>query len=241
MLEDLKRQVYEANMMLVEHKLVVFTWGNASGFDRETGLFVIKPSGLAYSSLRPQDMVVVDLEGHVVEGEFRPSSDMSTHLALYKAFERIGGVVHTHSRWATIFAQAGIAIPAFGTTHADYFYGAVPCTRFLSEEEINKDYEAETGKVITSLFASLDLDPVAVPGVLVRGHAPFTWGKDAYEAAHNSVVLEEVAMMAYHTLVLRHGDQVPIPQILLDKHYTRKHGPNAYYGQSKKETIVEDL
>jgi L-ribulose-5-phosphate 4-epimerase len=178
-------------------------------------------------------MVVVDLDGRVVEGKLRPSSDMPTHLALYKAFGKIGGVVHTHSRWATVFAQAGMGIPAFGTTHADYFYGTVPCTRFLREQEIDTQYEAETGNVIASLFTALD--PVAMPGALVRGHGPFTWGKDAQEAAHNSVVLEELAMMAYHTVMLRLGDQTPIPQPLLDKHQARKHGPNAYYGQNRQD------
>ncbi len=228
MLNELKHSVFEANLDLVKHGLVIFTWGNVSGIDRERGLVVIKPSGVSYDAMKVTDMVVVDLDGRVVEGTLRPSSDTATHLILYKAFPKTGGIVHTHSSWATAWAQAGKAIPALGTTHADYFYGPVPCTRKLTEQEIATAYEEETGKVIVETFAGLD--PVAVPGVLVTNHAPFAWGKDPHEAVHNAKVLEEVAQMAYHTLHI--NPSASIDQYLLDKHYFRKHGKDAYYGQS---------
>lgn len=229
MLESLKKQVYEANMQLPKYGLITFTWGNVSGIDRESGLVVIKPSGVSYESMTAEDMVVVDLEGNVVEGKLKPSSDTPTHLELYKAFPEIGGVVHTHSRWATIFAQAGKGIPAYGTTHADYFYGEVPCTRKMTDAEIKGAYEKETGTVIVERFA--DINPSDVPAVLVHSHGPFTWGKNADEAVYHAVVLEEVAMMAYHNQVLSGGSIAPMQQELLDKHYLRKHGKNAYYGQ----------
>ena len=228
MLEELKQAVCQANLALPKYGLVTFTWGNVSGIDRASGLVVIKPSGVAYEGMTPQDMVVVDLNGTLVEGKWKPSSDTQTHLALYQAFAHIGGVVHTHSRWAAAFAQAGREIPALGTTHADYFYGPVPCTRPMTESEIQGSYEWETGQVILEAFS--DRDPDAIPGVLVRSHGPFTWGKDAAEAVHNAVVLEEVAEMAYHTLTLAPGIG-SMPQELLDKHFLRKHGPHAYYGQ----------
>ncbi len=228
MLEELKRQVWEANLLLPKHGLVTFTWGNVSGIDRETGYVVIKPSGLPYEGMSPEDMVVVDPAGNVIEGKWRPSSDTPTHLRLYAAFPGCGGVVHTHSRWATTFAQAAREIPALGTTHADDFYGPIPCTRPLTEAEIAGAYEAETGNVIAETFR--DRDPMAVPAVLVCSHGPFTWGKDAHEAVYKAVVLEEVAFMAWHALSM--GPEVsPIPQALLDKHYLRKHGSGAYYGQ----------
>lgn len=228
MLEQLKEQVCEANRELPEYGLVTFTWGNVSGFDREKGLMVIKPSGVAYGKLLPEHMVVVDLDGNKVEGELRPSSDTPTHLVLYRQFPDIGGIVHTHSPWATIWSQAGRAIPALGTTQADYFYGSIPCTRRMMPDEINGAYEAETGHVIVETFRGLD--PNRIPGVLVHSHAPFAWGKDAHDALHNAVVLEEVAKMAYHTLQLQ--PQIPdMQQELLDRHYLRKHGLNAYYGQ----------
>ncbi len=228
MLEQLKQQVYEANMMLPRYGLVTFTWGNVSGIDRSAGLFVIKPSGVAYEDLTPESMVVVDLEGNVVEGSFRPSSDTATHAELYKAFSDIGGIVHTHSSWATSWAQAGRAIPCYGTTHADYFYGEIPCVRNLTKEEIEEDYEKNTGVLIAEYFR--DRDHIAVPAVLCKNHGPFAWGKDAHEAVHNAVVLEEVAKMALRCE--RINPQVcPAPQELQDKHYYRKHGANAYYGQ----------
>ncbi len=229
MLEELKKTVCRANLLLPEHGMVTFTWGNASGIDRAAGLVVIKPSGVAYDGMTAEDMVVVDLEGNVVEGKWQPSSDTPTHLELYRAFPDCGGVVHTHSRWATVFAQAGREIPALGTTHADYFFGAVPCTRPLTDDEIRGAYEEETGKVIIEAFE--EHDPAAVPGVLVYAHGPFAWGKDPMEAEHNAVVLEEVAFMAYHTLLLTPGVS-PMQQALLDKHYLRKHGKDAYYGQN---------
>ena len=227
MVDDLKQLVFEANQELVRYGLVIFTWGNVSGIDREKGLVVIKPSGVSYEKMKATDMVVVDLEGRVVEGDLKPSSDTATHIVLYNAFPSVGGVVHTHSSWATSWAQAGKAIPALGTTHADYFYGPIPCTRKLTKGEISIAYELETGNVIAETFASLD--PNAVPGVLVNNHAPFSWGKDPHEAVHNAKVLEEVAMMAYHTLQI--NPSAEIDQFLLDKHYFRKHGKNAYYGQ----------
>lgn len=234
MLEALKQQVYEANMLLPAHHLVTFTWGNVSGIDREKGLFVIKPSGVPYEALRPEDMVVMDLDGNKVEGSLNPSSDTPTHAELYRRFPSIGGVVHTHSRWATIWAQAGRDIPAYGTTHADYIYGAVPCCRDLTPEEVARAYELETGKVIAAHFEDNQLDPTHVPCVLARHHGPFAWGKDPLEAVHNAVVLEEVAMMAWHTEALpQQQTHACLPDYVRDKHFLRKHGPNAYYGQGK--------
>ena len=230
MLEKLKQEVYEANMALPKHDLVTFTWGNVSGNDRESGLFVIKPSGVDYEKLTPDDMVVVDLEGKKVEGKLNPSSDTETHRVLYRAFPHIGGVVHTHSRWATTFAQAGQGVRAYGTTHADYFYGEIPCTREMTKEEIVDGYEDETGRVIVERFEKYGVNPDDIPAVLVKDHGPFTWGKDAHEAVYHAVVLEEVAMMALHTQILTQSRD-PMPQALLDKHFLRKHGPNAYYGQ----------
>ena len=227
MLEELKRKVYEANMELPRYGLVTFTWGNASASDRETGLFVIKPSGVEYEKLRPEDMVVMDLNMKKVEGDLNPSSDTATHCELYRAFPSVGGVVHTHSCWATSWAQAGRAIPCYGTTHADYIYGEVPCLRKLTEEEL-KDYEANTGKLIVEYFRKGDVE--AVPCALCKNHGAFAWGKDAAEAVHNSVVLEEVARMAAQCEMIN-PRVAPAPQCLQDKHYFRKHGANAYYGQ----------
>ncbi len=232
MLEELKQAVWEANLQLPKHGLVTFTWGNVSGIDREKGLMVIKPSGVEYDALTASDMVVVDVEtGKVAQGDLNPSSDTDTHLALYRAFQNIGGVVHTHSRWATIFAQAGRGIPALGTTHGDYFYGEIPCTRRMTAEEIGGRYELETGNVIVERFRHLD--PDSIPAVLVHSHGPFCWGRDAKEAVHNAVVLEEVAFMAWHNLAWD-AALPPMQQELLDKHFLRKHGKNAYYGQKKK-------
>lgn len=228
MLEQLKKEVYEANMLLPKYNLVTFTWGNVSGIDRESGLFVIKPSGVDYDMLRPEDMVVVDLDGNRVEGEMNPSSDTATHVELYKAFPNIGGIVHTHSPWATSWAQAGRGIPCYGTTHADYMYGEIPCVRNLTMEEIEEAYEKNTGVLIAEYFK--DKDYVAMPAVLCKNHGPFTWGKNAHEAVHNAVVLENVAMMACRCEMVNPQVQ-PAPQELQDKHYLRKHGPNAYYGQ----------
>ncbi|MBQ7595166.1 MAG: L-ribulose-5-phosphate 4-epimerase [Clostridia bacterium] len=228
MLEELKKTVCEANLLLPRYNLVTFTWGNVSGIDRKSGLVVIKPSGVPYDNMTPDDMVVVDLEGNVVEGKWKPSSDTPTHVEIYKAFPECGGIVHTHSRWATTFAQAGRDIPALGTTHADYFYGAVPCTRKMTEQEINGEYEKETGKVIVEAFKNLD--SADIPGVLVYSHGPFAWGKDAAGAVHNAVVLEELAFMAWHAMMLN-PELDTMQQALLDKHYLRKHGKNAYYGQ----------
>jgi L-ribulose-5-phosphate 4-epimerase len=231
MLETLRKKVLEANLLLPKHNLVTFTWGNVSAIDRRKGLIVIKPSGVDYEHMTAADMVIVDLEGNVVEGDLRPSSDTPTHIELYKAFPNIGGVVHTHSRWATSFAQAGCPIQPMGTTHADYFYGPIPCTRSLTDEEIHGSYEKNTGLVIIDTFK--DMDPDAVPGVLVRNHGPFAWGTDAANAVHNAVVMEEIAFMSYHAITL--NPQAPcVSQGLLDKHYYRKHGANAYYGQEKK-------
>lgn len=228
MLEALKEQVLQANLLLPKHGLVTFTWGNVSGIDRASGLFVIKPSGVSYEGMQAEDMVVCDLEGNVVEGKYKPSSDTPTHIELYKAFPGIGGIVHTHSRWATSFAQAGKDIPALGTTHADYFYGPIPCTRPMTEEEIKGEYEKETGKVIIETFAGINAEDV--PGVVVFSHGPFAWGTDAMNAVHNAVVMEEVAFMDYHAMTLNPGLQ-PMQSALMDKHYLRKHGANAYYGQ----------
>lgn len=228
MLEELKKVVYEANMELPKRALITFTWGNVSGIDRESGLIVIKPSGVPYYQLTPEDLAVVDFTGNVIEGKLRPSSDTPTHIELYRAFPALGGIVHTHSTYATAWAQAGKGIPCYGTTHADYFFGQIPCTRALTESEIETDYEKNTGLVIAEEFRNLD--PVAMPGVLCKNHGPFAWGKDAYEAVHNAVVLEEVARMAMFTCQI--NNQVkPAPQELQNKHFMRKHGKNAYYGQ----------
>ena len=232
MLEELKQKVLEANLKLPVHGLVTFTWGNVSGIDREKGLIVIKPSGVEYDVMKAEDMVVVDLNGNVVEGSLNPSSDTPTHIELYKAFPEIGGVIHTHSTWATSWAQAGRAIPAYGTTHADYFYGEIPCTRQLTPEEVERAYEKETGSVIIEEFKNKGIDPMAVPGVIVYKHGPFAWGKTPDEAVHNAVVMETVANMAYHAEQIN-PQHTPIEQYLLDKHYMRKHGPNAYYGQKR--------
>ncbi|AFC28710.1 AraD [Paenibacillus mucilaginosus 3016] len=229
LLEQLKQEVLEANLDLPKYGLVTFTWGNVSGIDRESGLVVIKPSGVPYDELRAEDLVVLDLDGKVVEGKLKPSSDTPTHLALYKAFPTVGGIVHTHSPWATAWAQAGRSLPALGTTHADYFYGEVPCTRPMTREEIQGAYELETGNVIIETFEGKD--PLQIPSVLVHCHAPFCWGKDAHNAVHNAVVLEETAKMAFHTYQLN-PNTVPMDQNLLDRHFLRKHGANAYYGQS---------
>ncbi len=230
MLEQLKKEVYEANMLLPKYELVTFTWGNVSGIDRESGLFVIKPSGVDYDKLTPDDMVVMNLNGEKVEGRYNPSSDTATHLELYKACPDIGGVVHTHSSYATSWAQSGRSIPCYGTTHADYIYGEVPCVRCLTKEEIDTAYEQNTGLLIIDDFKKNDRDVVAVPAVLCKNHGPFAWGKDAHEAVHNAVVLEEVAKMAYRTELIN-PEVKPAPQELQDKHYYRKHGANAYYGQ----------
>lgn len=228
MLEELKKAVYEANMLLPKHNLVTFTWGNVSQIDRETGYFAIKPSGVDYEKLTPDDMVIMDLEGNKIEGRYNPSSDTPTHLELYRAFPKIGGVVHTHSPWATSWAQAGRGIPCYGTTHADYMYGEIPCVRCLTKEEIDMAYENNTGLLIVDYFKDKDYE--AVPAVLCKNHGPFTWGKDGHEAVHNAVVLEEVAKMAARCEMI--NPQVkPAPQELQDKHYYRKHGVNAYYGQ----------
>lgn len=227
MLEQLKKEVFENNLRLVKNGLVTLTWGNVSGIDREKGLVVIKPSGVSYDTMTAEDMVVVDLDGNRVEGRYSPSSDLPTHLELYRAFPEIGGIVHTHSRWATIFAQSGRDVPALGTTHADTFYGAVPCTRRMTPDEIKGAYEAETGKVIIEAFEGKNV--MDVPAVLVHTHGPFTWGKNASKAVENAIVLEEVSMMAWHTLAM--NPDARMQQELADKHYFRKHGANAYYGQ----------
>lgn len=229
MLEELKEIVCKANLELPKYGLVTFTWGNVSGVDREKGLMVIKPSGVAYEDMTAEDMVVVSLAtGEKVEGKWKPSSDTATHVVLYRAFPNIGGIVHTHSRWATSWAQAGRGIPAYGTTHGDYFYGTIPCTRKMTAEEIQGEYEAETGKVIVETFARMGADEI--PAVLVHSHGPFTWGADPHNAVHNAVVLEELAFMAFHTEALAPGKEA-MQQALLDKHYLRKHGKQAYYGQ----------
>lgn len=230
MLEEMKQRVLEANLLLPKYGLVKFTWGNVSEIDREKGLVVIKPSGVEYDGMKAEDMVVVDLEtGKVVEGRYKPSSDTPTHLELYKAFKEVGGIVHTHSKWAASFAQAGKGVAALGTTQGDYFYGEIPCTRKMTPEEIAGEYEKETGTVIIERFKGID--PMTIPAVLVHSHGPFTWGKDAFDAVHNSVVLEEAAFMNFHTIMLNPGIS-PMQQELLDKHYLRKHGKNAYYGQN---------
>lgn len=227
MLDELKQQVYEANMELPQKGLVTYTWGNVSGIDRERGLFVIKPSGVDYEKLTPDLLVVMDLSGNKIEGDLNPSSDTPTHLELYRAFEEVGGIVHTHSSWATSWAQTGRAIPCYGTTHADYFFGDIPCARSLTPEEIEGEYEKNTGLVIAETFQKKN--PMYVPGVLCTNHGPFAWGKDAMEAVHNAVVMEEVAKMAYRTEHLKAGI-TEAPQVLQDKHFFRKHGENAYYG-----------
>ena len=230
MLNALKKKVYEANLLLKESGLITLTWGNVSEIDRKKGLIAIKPSGVEYDKMCPEDIVITDLEGNVVEGELRPSSDLPTHIELYKNFPEITAVAHTHSRWATVFAQAGKSIPMLGTTHADTFFGDVPCTRAMTAEEIAGDYEKETGTVIVEAFS--DKDPTAIPGVVVFSHGPFTWGNSALGAVKNAIVLEEVAMMAWNTLML--NNQATFQQELADKHYYRKHGAGAYYGQEKK-------
>jgi len=230
MLEELKISVCKANLDLVKHGLVIHTWGNASGRDRKSGLIVIKPSGVSYSSIKPSDMVVIDMEGRVVEGKYRPSTDAATHIVLYKVFGNAGAVVHTHSTYATAWAQAGSEIPALGTTHADHYYGSVPCTRKLRKSEVEKDYEINTGKVIAERMKNID--PEAVPSVLVHSHGSFTWGSDTDEAVYNAVALEEIARLAFYTVLL--GRKEPVDKYLLDKHYGRKHGSNSYYGQGRK-------
>lgn len=233
MLEQLKQRVLDANLALPKHHLVTFTWGNVSAIDRESGRVVIKPSGVEYEGMQAADMVVVDLaSGHVVEGNKKPSSDTATHLALYRAFPHIGGIVHTHSRHATIWSQAGLDLPAWGTTHADYFYGTIPCTRLMNKDEIEGDYEHETGEVIIETFAQRDIDPMQVPAVLVHSHGPFAWGSDAADAVHNAVVLEECAYMGIFSRQLM-PEIDSMQRALLDKHYLRKHGATAYYGQGK--------
>ncbi len=231
MLKDLRTAVYEVNMALKEQGLVIMTWGNASGIDRERGLVVIKPSGVPYDTMAPDDMVVVDMEGKVVHGKWKSSSDTATHLVLYRNFPHVGGIVHTHAEWATCWAQSGRGIPVYGTTHADYFYGEIPCTRPMTEEETVENYETATGNVIVKRFEGID--PMQMPGVLVHGHAPFTWGKDPAGALHNAVVLEEIAKMAFRTEVL--GNKKAVDRHLLDRHYLRKHGKDAYYGQKKDD------
>lgn len=230
MLGDLKQKVLEANLLLPKYGLVVFTWGNVSGIDREKGLVVIKPSGVDYDIMKAEDMVVTDLDGNVVEGKLKPSSDLATHLEFYKHFKDIGGVVHTHSVNAVAWAQAGKDIPALGTTHGDYFYGQIPCTRLMTEDEIKDSYELNTGKVVVEEFENRKIDPNQMPGVLVHSHGPFTWGKDPFDAVHNSVVLDTLAKMALKTITIN-GDVDSMQRELLDKHFLRKHGPGAYYGQ----------
>ena len=232
MLEELKEKVYLANMELPKRGLVTYTWGNVSGIDREKGLFVIKPSGVEYDELKPSDMVVMDLQGNKVEGDMNPSSDTKTHLVLYNAFPQVGGIVHTHSPYAVAWAQAGEDLPCYGTTHADYFYGSIPCARHLTQAELDEDYEKNTGITIVETFKERGLDPMAVPAVLCFSHGPFTWGKDPAQAVYHSVVLEECAKMGLFTKVIN-PNAAPAPQRMQNKHYMRKHGPNAYYGQKK--------
>jgi L-ribulose-5-phosphate 4-epimerase len=231
MLDKLKESVYKANLSIVENGLVIHTWGNVSGRDFESGLIVIKPSGVSYLSMKPEDMVVIDAEGIVVEGNFKPSTDAPTHLILYKTYKELGGVVHTHSTFATSWAQAGRSIPAFGTTHADHFHGEVPCTRLLTEMETENEYEINTGKIIIESLASVN--PLTIPSVLVNCHGPFCWGTDAETAVYNAIALEEIARMAFYTTLL--GRDEPISKSLLDKHFKRKHGRDAYYGQKKSD------
>ena len=234
MLEELKKKVFDANIELVKKGMVIYTWGNVSGIDREKNLMVIKPSGVDYDTMTWEDMVVTDMDGKVVDGRYKPSSDTPTHLVLYKNFPKIGGVVHTHSVWGVTFAQAGLDIPAFGTTHADYFYGDIPCTRDLTEQEIEEAYEANTGNVILETFAQRNIDPMAVPGVVCKNHGPFAWGLTPAGAVYNAVVLDKVAELAYKTMML--NPETPrVHQYLLDKHYYRKHGANAYYGQGSED------
>ncbi|MCU0474278.1 MAG: L-ribulose-5-phosphate 4-epimerase [Bacteroidales bacterium] len=228
MLDKLKETVFKANLDLVKEGLVIHTWGNASGRDKKSGLIVIKPSGVSYKSMKPEDMVVIDLEGRVIEGKFKPSTDAPTHLLLYKTFGSVGGIVHTHSTYATTWAQAGKSIPPLGTTHADHFYGPVPCSRKLTDIEVKKDYEINTGMVIVEILK--DVDPLSVPAVLINCHGPFCWGTDTENAVYNAVALEEIARIAFYTVLL--GKKEPVDQYLLDKHYNRKHGRNSYYGQN---------
>ena len=232
MLEELKKEVYEANILLPKYGLVTFTWGNVSAIDRKSGYFIIKPSGVSYDGMTKEDMVVMDLEGNKIEGKWNPSSDTKTHIEIYKKFKDVGGIVHTHSPYATSWAQAGRSIPCYGTTHADYFYGEIPCLRCLTEEEIEEAYEANTGRLIVSEFERMQKDPLAVPSALCQYHGVFSWGKDAEEAVHNAVVTEEVAKMAYRTEAINPHVEAA-PKALQDKHYFRKHGANAYYGQTK--------
>lgn len=232
MLEELKKEVYEANILLPKYGLVTFTWGNVSAIDRKSGYFIIKPSGVSYDGMTKEDMVVMDLEGNKIEGKWNPSSDTKTHIEIYKKFKDVGGIVHTHSPYATSWAQAGRNIPCYGTTHADYFYGEIPCLRCLTEEEIEEAYEANTGRLIVSEFERMQKDPLAVPSALCQYHGVFSWGKDAEEAVHNAVVTEEVAKMAYRTEAINPHVEAA-PKALQDKHYFRKHGANAYYGQTK--------
>jgi L-ribulose-5-phosphate 4-epimerase len=235
MLEKLKEKVYKANLELVEKRLVIHTWGNVSGRDKESGFIVIKPSGVIYDLMKPEHMVVIDQDGKVIEGKFKPSTDAPTHLLLYRTYKSLGGVVHTHSSYATSWAQAGRAIPPFGTTHADHYYGEVPCTRLLTKKETETEYEINTGKIIVERLG--DVDPLTVPSVLVNGHGPFCWGTDAENAVYNAVALEEIAKMAFYTVLL--GKTEPISQYLLDKHFKRKHGSDAYYGQGKQKKNLE--
>jgi L-ribulose-5-phosphate 4-epimerase len=227
MLEELKNEVYEANLELVKRGLVIYTWGNVSGIDRERGLVVIKPSGVSYDEMKPEDMVIVDMEGNVVDSRLNPSSDTPTHLVLYKAFKMIGGIAHTHSEWATSWAQAGRSIPPYGTTHADTFFGEIPCTRKMAEPEVRGKYEKVTGNLIVESFKNID--PLSVPAVLVHGHGPFSWGTDPMDAVRHSVILEHVAKLSFRNELL--GNRQPIDKTLLDKHFFRKHGKDAYYGQ----------
>ncbi len=233
MLYNLRKSVLEANVKLAKYGLVIFTWGNVSGIDRTTGLVAIKPSGIEYDDLKVDDIVIVDLDGKVMSGSLKPSSDTSSHLYLYQQFPDLGGIVHTHSAWASTWAQAGRGIPVYGTTHADYFYGEIPCTRPLTAEELSKDYEKNTGLVIVETFENIDY--MNIPAALVHGHGPFAWGASVNEALHNAVVLEEVAKMAYHTEMM--GQNTPIDRFLLDKHYLRKHGEGAYYGQKRRKPL----